>query len=80
MEKRKKILEGQVLSNKMKNTVVVQVAMSIRHPLYKKGVKKQTKIKAHSLLQNIQIGDKVRIIENKPISKEKRFRVVEVIK
>jgi len=80
MKQRKKILEGEVLSNKMQNTVVVRVVKTVKHPLYKKHVKKAKKYKAHHELEKIEIGSLVKIIEDKPYSKDKHFRVLEIIK
>ena len=79
MKKRKKILEGEVVSTKMQKTVVVKVVSISRHPLYGKNIKKAKKYKAHYEGENIQVGDRVKIIENRPYSKEKHFRVLEIL-
>ncbi|MCP9454488.1 MAG: 30S ribosomal protein S17 [Nitrospira sp.] len=70
---------GRVLSNKMDKTVVVAVERSVAHPLYKKVCRRVTKLKAHDEQNLCQIGDRVRIRESRPISKEKHWRVVEIL-
>lgn len=70
---------GNVVSDKMDKTVVVAIQDSVRHPLYKKIVKRTVKFKAHDESNQCGIGDRVRIMETRPISKDKRWRVVEVI-
>ncbi|RKY38538.1 MAG: 30S ribosomal protein S17 [Candidatus Omnitrophota bacterium] len=77
---RKKILEGVVVSDKMQKTIVVKVERKFSHPLYKKPVKKIKKFKAHDPNQSAKVGDKVRIIESRPYSKEKRFLLLEILK
>ena len=79
MEKRRKIRTGTVTSTKMDKTVVVLVKTLRRHPLYKKVVKHNAKFKAHDENNTYRIGDKVKILETRPLSKEKRWRVVEII-
>ncbi len=81
MEERnlRKTLVGIVESNKMDKTIVVKVEDSVRHPIYKKTVKKTYKLKAHDENNECQIGDKVRVMETRPLSKDKRWRLVEVI-
>ena len=80
MEERnlRKTLVGIVESNKMDKTIVVKVEDSVRHPIYKKTVKKTYKLKAHDENNECQIGDKVRVMETRPLSKDKRWRVVEI--
>lgn len=73
--KDKKTLEGVVTSDKMDKTVVVTVTKSMRHPRYSKVVKMSKKYYAHNEDQEIKVGDKVTIIETKPLSKLKRWRV-----
>jgi small subunit ribosomal protein S17 len=68
----KKVYTGTVVSNKMDKTVVVAVTRLFQHPVYKKTVKRVTKFKAHDEKDKCQIGDIVKIIETKPLSKEKR--------
>lgn len=73
----KKIYSGTVVSNKMDKTVVVAVTRLFQHPAYKKTVKRVTKFKAHDEKNTCQIGDIVKIIETKPLSKEKRWLVIQ---
>lgn len=70
---------GRVLSNKMNKTVVVSVERSVTHPLYRKVLRRVTKFKAHDEQNVCKIGDRVRMVETRPISKDKHWRVVEVI-
>ena len=70
---------GKVVSDKMDKTVVVAVIDNVRHPLYKKIVKRTVKFKAHDENNACGIGDTVMIMETRPISKDKRWRVVEII-
>jgi small subunit ribosomal protein S17 len=79
MEGKRKTMLGRVASNKMDKTVVVVVETSKRHPLYKKIVRKVTRYKAHDEKNQCIPGDKVRIEETRPISREKRWRVAEII-
>jgi small subunit ribosomal protein S17 len=78
LEKRK-VREGLVVSNKMAKTVVVAVETRKVHPLYKKAVRRTKKYKAHDEDSACKIGDKVRIVETRPLSKEKRWRVTEIV-
>lgn len=71
---------GKVLSAKMQKTVVVSVVQSGKHPKYGKVIKKYNKFKVHSEKNDIKVGDLVKIEETKPISKDKRFRLVEIIR
>ena len=75
----RKTRTGMVISDKMDKTVVVAVIDNVRHPLYKKIVKRTVKFKAHDEQNACGIGDTVMIMETRPISKDKRWRVVEVI-
>ncbi len=70
---------GRVVSDKMDKTIVVAVEDSFRHPLYKKTVKRTVKLKAHDEKNECKIGDRVRVMETRPLSKEKRWRLVEII-
>ncbi len=70
---------GIVASDKMDKTVVVAITERIKHPLYKKTVKRTKRLKAHDELNQCGIGDKVRVAETRPISKDKCWRVVEII-
>ena len=70
---------GKVVSNKMDKTIVVAVEYHVKHPLYKKSVKKTYKLKAHDENNECNIGDKVKVMETRPLSKDKRWRLVEVM-
>ena len=70
---------GKVVSDKMDKTIVVAVEDHIKHPLYKKIIKKTYKLKAHDESNDCNIGDKVRVMETRPLSKDKRWRLVEVM-
>ncbi len=70
---------GRVVSDKMDKTVVVAIADNVRHPLYKKIVKRTVKFKAHDEQNACKVGDKVQIMETRPLSKDKRWRVVEIL-
>ncbi len=80
MKGRRKSMVGQVTSNKMDKTVVVVVERLTRHPLYKKVIKVRKKFKAHDADNACEIGDVVRIVESRPLSKEKRWVVQEILK
>ena len=75
----RKVREGTVVSDKMTQTVVVAVHSAIRHPLYKKTIRRVRKYMAHDEDEKAKIGDRVRIVEAAPISKHKRWRVAEVL-
>ena len=75
----RKVREGVVVSNKMDKTIVVAVKDKMKHPLYKKTINKTTKFKAHDENNECGIGDMVEISETRPLSKEKRWRLVRVI-
>ncbi len=79
METKRKTRVGRVVSNKMDKTVVVAVETSKHHPLYRKTIKKVVKYKAHDEKNECQEGNVVRIVETRPLSKEKRWRVAEII-
>ena len=70
---------GRVVSNKMDKTIVVAIEDSVKHPLYKKIIKRTVKLKAHDENNECTIGDRMRVMETRPLSKEKRWRLVEVI-
>ena len=70
---------GVVVSDKMDKTIVVAVRDNVRHPLYSKIVKKTYKLKAHDELNDARIGDTVRVMETRPLSKDKRWRLVEIM-
>ena len=81
MEERnlRKVMVGTVKSNKMDKTVVVAVETSVSHGVYGKTVKRTYKVKAHDEENACQIGDKVKVMETRPLSKDKRWRVVEIM-
>ena len=81
MEKtsKRKVREGVVVSTKMQKTITVKVERTIRHPTFDKVVTRAKKYYAHNENPDIQVGQKVRIVETRPISKLKRWRVVEVL-
>ncbi|MBN1223137.1 MAG: 30S ribosomal protein S17 [Candidatus Aminicenantes bacterium] len=70
---------GVVIGNKMKKTVSVLIERQVRHPLYKKTVKRRKTFLAHDEYEKCQIGDVVKIVETRPLSKRKRWRVLEII-
>ena len=70
---------GHVVSDKMDKTIVVAVETFVKHPIYNKRFKKTTKFKAHDELNQCHIGDTVKIMETRPLSKDKRWRLVEII-
>ena len=70
---------GKVISNKMDKTIVVAIEDHVKHPLYKKIVKKTYKLKAQDENNECNIGDKVKVMETRPLSKDKRWRLVEVM-
>jgi small subunit ribosomal protein S17 len=79
MEEKRKTRIGHIVSDKMDKTVVVAVVTLKRHPLYKKTFKRVVKYKAHDEDNKCRVGDKVRIIETRPLSRQKRWRVAEII-
>jgi len=79
METKRKTRVGRVVSNKMDKTVVVAVETSKHHPLYKKTIKRIVRYKAHDEKNECGEGDVVKIVETRPLSKEKRWRVAEMI-
>jgi small subunit ribosomal protein S17 len=79
MEQKRKTRFGKVISDKMDKTVVVAVDTPRRHPLYKKNIRRAVKYKAHDEKNQCRTGDTVRIEETRPISREKRWRVAEII-
>ena len=70
---------GKVVSNKMDKTIVVAVENNVKHPLYNKIIKRTYKLKAHDENNDCNIGDTVRVMETKPLSKDKRWRLVEIV-
>ncbi len=81
MEERnlRKTMVGKVVSNKMDKTIVVAVEKQVKHPLYGKYVKKTYKTKAHDENNECSIGDTVKIMETRPLSKDKRWRLVKIV-
>ena len=81
MEERnlRKVMVGKVVSDKMDKTVVVAVETSVRHKVYNKIIKRTYKLKAHDEANECKVGDTVKVMETRPLSKDKRFRVVEVM-
>src|SRR5689334_22837510 len=78
--KDRKTLIGQVISNKMDKTVVVAVERTSRHPLYRRIIRSTTKYKAHDERNECNLGDLVKMVESRPLSREKRWRVLEIMK
>ena len=75
----RKTRTGKVLSNKMDKTIVVAVENHVKHPIYKKIVKKTYKLKAHDENNECNIGDTVKVMETRALSKDKRWRLVEIV-
>ncbi len=81
MEQRaiRKTRTGKVVSDKMDKTIVVAIETRVKHPLYKKIIKRTYKLKAHDENNECNIGDRVKVMETRPISRDKRWRLVEVV-
>ena len=79
MENKRKVRFGKVISDKMDKTVVVAVETPRRHPLYKKSIRRAVKYKVHDEKNQCRTGDTVRIEETRPLSREKRWRVAEIV-
>lgn len=77
--KTRKQITGKVVSDKMDKTVVVEIGRRKMHPLYKKSVKQSKRVKAHDARNECSIGDTVRIEETRPLSKDKHYRLIEII-
>lgn len=75
----RKVRVGEVVSDKMDKTVVVAVERLTPHPLYKRRIRRTTRLKAHDAENACRVGDQVRVVETRPLSKEKHWRVVEII-
>ena len=75
----RKTRTGKVISNKMDKTIVVAIEEHVKHPLYKKIVKRTYKLKAHDENNECNIGDIVKVMETRPLSKDKRWRLVEIV-
>ena len=78
-ERHRRMLQGEVVSDKMDKTIVVQVQRRYRHPRYRKYVNEQVRYKAHDENNEAKIGDKVRIVESRPLSRDKRWRLLSVL-
>lgn len=76
---KRKIRTGTVISDKMDKTVVVKVERFVKHPVYKKIIKRSSKFKVHDEKNECSVGDKIKIIETRPLSKEKRWRLLEIV-
>ena len=70
---------GKVVSDKMDKTIVVAIVDNVKHPLYNKIIKRTYKLKAHDEENTCKIGDRVRVMETRPLSKDKRWRLVEIV-
>lgn len=81
MEERsmRKTRTGKVVSDKMDKTIVVAVETSVKHPLYSKVIKRTYKLKAHDENNECKIGDRVKVMETRPLSKDKRWRLVQIV-
>lgn len=77
--KMRKVRIGTVASDKMDKTIVVTVEDSVKHPLYKKIVKRTQRLKAHDENNECRVGDRVKVMETRPLSKDKRWRLVEIV-
>ena len=75
----RKTAVGKVVSNKMDKTIVVAIEDRVKHPLYKKIVDRTYKLKAHDENNECNIGDRVKVMETRPLSKDKRWRLVEIV-
>jgi small subunit ribosomal protein S17 len=76
---RRQIARGTVVSDRMQKTVVVEISRLVRHQTYDKLVRRKTRVKAHDEQRACRVGDTVRIMETRPLSKQKRWRVVEIL-
>jgi small subunit ribosomal protein S17 len=76
---RRKVRVGKVVSNKMQKSIVVSIERRVPHPIYKKYFKRTTKLMAHDEKREAGIGDTVKIMETRPLSKQKRWRLVEIV-
>lgn len=77
--KEKQVLQGIVVSDKMDKTIVVEIVMRKLHPLYNKYLTRSKKVKAHDETNDAKMGDVVRVVETRPLSKEKRWRLAEIV-
>ena len=79
MKKTRKQIIGKVVSNKMEKTIVVEIEALVMHSLYKKSVRKSKRIKGHDNKNECSVGDIVKVEETRPLSKEKRYKLIEII-
>ena len=79
-EGRRKVMLGEVVSNRMQKSITVKVERRVRHPIYERVVKRSKKFHAHDEHNECQIGDFVRIVETRPLSKTKRWRLLEIVR
>jgi small subunit ribosomal protein S17 len=77
---KRKVLLGEVVSNRMQKTITVKVERRLRHPIYERVIKRSKKFHAHDEHKQCQIGDQVRIIETRPLSKTKCWRLLEIVR
>ncbi|MBA2564774.1 MAG: 30S ribosomal protein S17 [Gemmatimonadetes bacterium] len=75
----RKVRQGMVVSDRMDKTIVVSLQTTVEHPLYKKRLRRTTRIKAHDAENTCRIGDRVEVMETRPLSREKRWRLVSVL-
>jgi len=75
----RKTMVGTVVSDKMDKTIVVAIETRVKHPIYKKTVKRTYKLKAHDEENSCKVGDIVKVMETRPLSKDKRWRLVEIV-
>ena len=75
----RKTTVGRVVSDKMDKTIVLAIEDNVKHPLYKKVIKRTVRLKAHDENNECRVGDRVRVMETRPLSKDKRWRVVEIV-
>jgi len=79
VRKEKQVLQGVVVSDKMEKTIVIEIVMRKLHPLYKKYLTRSKKVKAHDETNDAKIGDIVRVVETRPLSRDKRWRLAEIV-
>jgi len=79
MRGRRRVLVGEVVSDKMQKTVVVSVERLVAHPRYRRTIRRRTKFKAHDPQNLCRVGDRVAIVETRPLSKDKRWRVLKIV-
>jgi small subunit ribosomal protein S17 len=79
-EQRRKVLLGEVVSDRMQKTITVKVERRVQHPIYERVIKRSKKFHVHDEHNRCQVGDQVRIVETRPLSKTKRWRLLEVVR